>query len=170
MTDASYDVVIVGGGPAGATTGRVLAANGIPSLIIDKARFPRPKLCGGLLTIKTLNLVQQVFGVSIDELKHHSIFDNICEKYELNVGFEKTLISDKAAIPFYLSERDVYDTFLLHKTRDAGVAVLEGDGIKKVDPDNGLVFTGSGRTFKAKFIIGADGYNSVMRQIGRAHV
>ncbi|HVZ85388.1 MAG TPA: NAD(P)/FAD-dependent oxidoreductase [Polyangia bacterium] len=45
-----YDVLIVGGGPAGSTCGRVLARGGARVAILDRAQFPRVKLCGGWIS------------------------------------------------------------------------------------------------------------------------
>lgn len=47
---ATHDVVIVGGGPAGSTCARVLAAAGKQVAVIDRAEFPRVKLCAGWLS------------------------------------------------------------------------------------------------------------------------
>jgi len=45
-----YDVIICGAGPAGSTCARFLAGQGAEVLLLDKAVFPRPKICGGGLT------------------------------------------------------------------------------------------------------------------------
>ena len=47
-----YDTVIVGAGPAGASAARVLAEGGARVLLIDKAKLPRYKPCGGGLTVR----------------------------------------------------------------------------------------------------------------------
>ena len=52
-----YDVVIVGGGPAGSTAARECAALGLKALILDRAEFPRDKPCGGGVTARTANLL-----------------------------------------------------------------------------------------------------------------
>lgn len=44
------DVIIVGGGPAGSSCAWQLRRRGVDCLILDKAVFPRPKLCGGWIT------------------------------------------------------------------------------------------------------------------------
>ena len=53
MTHAGdrIDVAVVGAGPAGASAAAVLAAAGVDVALVDKARFPRDKLCGGLLSL-----------------------------------------------------------------------------------------------------------------------
>jgi flavin-dependent dehydrogenase len=53
----SVDIIVVGGGPAGASCARVLTAAGKDCLILDKAAFPRPKLCAGWLTPEVFDLL-----------------------------------------------------------------------------------------------------------------
>src|SRR5262249_38779991 len=47
-------VLIVGGGPAGATAGRTLARAGVPVRILDRSVFPRNKPCGGGISVRVL--------------------------------------------------------------------------------------------------------------------
>ena len=46
-----YDVIISGAGPAGSTTARYAAINGLKVLLIDKQVFPRDKPCGGAIVV-----------------------------------------------------------------------------------------------------------------------
>jgi 2-polyprenyl-6-methoxyphenol hydroxylase-like FAD-dependent oxidoreductase len=46
----SYDVIIIGAGPAGSLCARHLSRQGHSVLLLDKAQFPRPKICGDCLT------------------------------------------------------------------------------------------------------------------------
>src|SRR5437763_81938 len=50
MSETDYDVLIVGGGPAGSTCARQLTAAGAKVAIFDRAEFPRVKLCAGWLS------------------------------------------------------------------------------------------------------------------------
>ena len=49
-----YDVIVVGGGPAGSTTAMRLAEQGASVLLADKAKFPRDKPCGGGMTLRAV--------------------------------------------------------------------------------------------------------------------
>ena len=49
------DVLVVGGGPAGSTCAARLRAEGLDVLVLDKAEFPRPKLCAGWITPAVLD-------------------------------------------------------------------------------------------------------------------
>src|SRR5436853_5276931 len=49
-----FDVLVVGGGPAGSTTAYRLAEGGASVLLVDKATFPRDKPCGGGLTMRAV--------------------------------------------------------------------------------------------------------------------
>ena len=50
MSDFRTDVLVIGGGPAGATAAHQLAAAGVSVTLIDRARFPREKTCGESLS------------------------------------------------------------------------------------------------------------------------
>ncbi len=47
-----YDVIIIGGGPAGATAAFTLATQGCTALLLEKAKLPRYKVCGGGLVYR----------------------------------------------------------------------------------------------------------------------
>ncbi len=49
LAQRDWDVVVIGAGPAGAVAATLLARRGLAVLLVDKAPFPRPKVCGGCL-------------------------------------------------------------------------------------------------------------------------
>ncbi len=65
----TYDVLVVGGGPAGATAAALAARAGLSTLIIERTRFPREKVCGDCLNPGAWRVLDEL-GVSekIDRL------------------------------------------------------------------------------------------------------
>jgi flavin-dependent dehydrogenase len=57
------DVIVVGAGPAGATTAFYLAQSGVDVLLLEKSRFPREKVCGDGLTPRA---VKSLVGMGIN--------------------------------------------------------------------------------------------------------
>ncbi|MEI6665216.1 MAG: FAD-dependent oxidoreductase, partial [Chloroflexota bacterium] len=53
----NYDAIVVGAGPAGSTAAREIAARGKSVLLLDRAKFPRDKPCGGGVTIRCADLL-----------------------------------------------------------------------------------------------------------------
>ncbi len=159
----TYNVIIADGGPAGSTAGYLLSKAGLRVLIIDKSAFPRKKLCGGLITYKTVKLLERVFGETAASLKEKDIinYESCC--YE--IFSRKTLIARRTVkLPFMFVDRNRYDHYFLEKARDAGAGLVEGDGVISLDVLKSMVTTMSGRKFAADVIIGADGVNSRIRR------
>src|SRR5262245_48581199 len=75
-----YDAVIIGGGPAGAATALMLARAGWTVAIVEKSRYPRPKVCGEFISATTfplpaeLGLLDEVRGLAGPEIRRVAIF------------------------------------------------------------------------------------------------
>ena len=54
-----YDVVVVGAGPAGSFASHLLARSGLNVLLVERATFPRAKVCGGCLNALGVNLLKE---------------------------------------------------------------------------------------------------------------
>jgi len=163
-TDRSdYDAVIVGGGPGGSTAAYLLSKFGFQVLVIDKENFPRPKLCGGLLTDKTFRLLNRVFDETESSLTDKHILNFRADHYEVFYK-DKPMVKKHSEIPFFFVDRKIYDSFLLEKAREAGAEIIEGEKVQAVDFSTTEVVTSTGKRFRSRFIVGADGANSVVRK------
>ena len=65
-TEAHVDVVVVGAGPSGSSAAMAALKGGVSVAIIDKAAFPRAKLCGGLITGRCAQHLRDIFGTQIE--------------------------------------------------------------------------------------------------------
>ena len=77
-----YDVAIVGAGPAGSTLANHLVRSGYKTLILEKSRFPRTKVCGdlisakGLATLDALGCLEEVERQSYVPIEYATVFLN----------------------------------------------------------------------------------------------
>src|SRR3954447_7764472 len=98
-----YDAIVVGAGPAGSSSARSLAAGGARVLLLDKARFPRDKPCGGGVTVRAAD----VLGVDISPVVERTVF-GVYLSLKLGHGFERRY---RAPLT-YLTQRRLLDAFL----------------------------------------------------------
>jgi geranylgeranyl reductase family protein len=151
---SDYDVLIVGAGPAGSTAARLLAAGGARACLVDKARFPRPKPCGGALSPRTLRYLPS----GVDRL--------------VRARIQRAVFTFRSGKPFeiasptpmgYMVCRDEFDTWLRAGAEEAGVSVRDGAGVRAIEEtENGFTVHAGGETISAGTVIGADGANSLV--------
>ena len=160
--DNAFDVIIIGGGPAGTTSAYLLNKYGYKVLLLDKKEFPRSKLCGGLITEKTLNLMLKIFDLSLSDLFNDNVIDYVSDSYK--VYFKDKLITEnKMETKFYLVRREVYDNYLLTQVKNNKVKVIEDTKVVDIDFENNKVITENNDYYQSKYIIAADGANSLVR-------
>ena len=158
-----YDVIVAGAGPAGSTAGFILSRAGLKVLLIDKNRFPREKICGGIITYKTVRLLERIFGLTVKSLTEKGLINYEASSYEVRCK-NSVIAHGRHSIPFRFVDRERYDDFLLGMARESGAEVIEGERIASLDVLRSAVTTASGLRFAARAVIGADGVNSRVRR------
>ncbi len=152
---SDYDVIVVGGGPGGASASRFCASRGLRTLLLEKERLPRYKPCGGCLSLKTIRLL---------EFDINPVIENTINEAKFTYRLKKSF-SIKSEAPFgFLVMRDRFDKFLIEKALAEGVTLLEGEkviGVSEIG-ERVEVELARGNKFYSKYLIGADGAESTV--------
>ncbi len=163
-TARTFDLLIIGAGPAGAAAAMTACRAGLSAALIDKAAFPRAKLCGGLVTGRARTQYREIFGGELDPV----LFQTHSEIAFHADGAQLGPVEQSPAL--YLTMRWGMDAHLLGFALAAGAADFTGQRIAKISPETTSVTLADGTLLTGRILIGADGVNSAVARalFGRA--
>lgn len=170
----TYDVIVVGGGPGGASTSLFLQKKGYKVLLLEKAQYPRDKICGDAVSGKSVGMLKEL-GIesemeTLDNAKVYGLVFSSPEGKMLEIPFPVTDGQGNAKPRGYVCRRLVFDNFLFSHAKkkveareqftvtdllwDANQTVV---GVKGIDGPSKQPME-----FRAKFVVAADGANSIL--------
>ena len=159
-----FDVAIVGGGPAGSSCAAFCATAGLQSLIIDREKFPREKVCGDCLNPSCWPVLARLELVEKVRVLPHS---KLCSVAFIAIdGREVTIDLPSGADCEISVKRSLFDDLLLKRASELGANVHEQTTVTGLSRNGDWkIETASGQTFHARMLIGADGRNSTVAHL-----
>jgi geranylgeranyl reductase family protein len=146
----SFDAIVVGAGPAGSITAYRLASAGASVLLLDRARFPRDKPCGGGLTYRAI----RELPVAVDP-----VVEDVVDRFEFGFRYGHRFERRGASPIILMTQRRRLDAFLAERAAEAGAEFR--DGVKATRVGEGGEVTVDDETFRGEVVIGADGVNGI---------
>ena len=156
-----FDVAIVGGGPAGSSCASFCAQAGLETLLLEREKFPREKVCGDCLNpscwpvLRRLELEEHVRTLPHGKLRAVDF-----------IGTNRRSISialpDGAEIAV---KRSLFDELLLSRARALGAQVFENATVTALQRNEHWRICATGQDFEARVLVAADGRNSTVARL-----
>lgn len=172
MAAPDHEVLVVGGGPAGAAAGYWLAAAGRDVVVVERKVFPRDKTCGDGLTPRA---VRQLADMGLEEViadAHHRTVGLRARGHGVTLELPWPSHPELPSHGYVVRRRDL-DQLVAEHAVEAGATVHQGTEVVAPTFDRGIltgasvrdVGTGATRDVSASYVVVADGANS---RFGRA--
>jgi flavin-dependent dehydrogenase len=170
MSTSTYDAIVVGGGPAGATTATLLAQHGRQVLLLERESFPRYHIGESLMphtwfTFERLGVLDWL-KQSGSPRKHSVQFVSISGKVSQPFYFFKTITEDWAST--WQIRRSDFDKMMLENAAATGVDVRQGVAVRDVLREGDRVIgvradvPGGSETHRARVVVDATGRDALL--------
>ena len=156
-----FDVAIVGGGPAGTSCAAFCARAGLRTLVLEREKFPREKVCGDCLNPSSWPVLERLqIADRVRALPHGNL-----ERVEF-IPIRGRAISVKLPRDAEIAvKRSLFDQLLLERAQSLGAEVSEATTVSALKRDETWRITTAERIFEARTLVAADGRNSTIARL-----
>jgi menaquinone-9 beta-reductase len=156
----SYDVAIVGGGPAGASCASFCAMAGLRVVVLERETFPREKVCGDCLNPACWPVLRRLRLEDGVRALPHGALDRV-DFIAINGRSVSVNLPAGAEIAV---KRSLFDQLLFDRARQLGAELHGSATVTQVKQEGSSEWTvdTKGASFRARILVGADGRNSTV--------
>jgi len=149
-----YDVIVAGGGPAGAAAAIAASSRGLSTLVLEKAGRGRDKFCGGGVTVLARRYLAELGAREVEE-----VFEAWCEGHVLVLPGERLLVDAVRGLSYAMVRRRVFDAKLLEIAEASGARVVEGARVERAEagPEGVTVVDSRGERYTGRYLVVATG-------------
>lgn len=170
MQIKTFDVIIVGAGPAGCAAAYMLSGHGLSIAVVEKSVFPRDKVCGDALSADVSNQFVRMSDQLAKSFEHFpkKLASNGVRFFAPNhqkLDIEFTPPKDRFGGGFIASRLD-FDHFFFNQLQNLGdVTIFQQQQIKDVVvTEEKISLTTADLVFEGKIALGADGAHSILNK------
>lgn len=150
-----FDLIVVGAGPAGSAAAATAARAGLSVALVDKATFPRNKLCGGGFTGRAMRAYRDAFGGEAPDAPYLTATSVAFGAFGREIGRYDDVP------PLHMTMRETLDAALFRAAVAAGAEPFTGTAPRDIDVAEMTVRVGDAH-LAARVMIGADGVSSAV--------
>jgi flavin-dependent dehydrogenase len=156
-----YDVAVIGGGPAGCAAAITARRAGARVLLLERGKYPRPKVCGEFVSSEALELLRKLLG------DDNSLLDSASPVTSARIFIDCQIITAKVEPRASSIPRFDMDHALWRAAEQAGVHALQQSPVQRIEGGNTYTLSTADQRYSARTVINASGRWSNLRANSR---
>ena len=149
-----HDLIVVGGGPAGAACARKAAEDDLDVLLLERSIHPRRKLCGGALTQRIANYLDPDYD---------KVVEGRISTAKIISPSGQPILAANNDVNISMVKRHRFDNYMIEKARSAGAEVIQDSRVVAIEQlRSSIRVLTEGYSYKGHLLVGADGVNGIV--------
>lgn len=148
----TYDLMVIGGGPAGCSTAITAARAGARVLLLERGHYPRHRVCGEFVSAESLNLLSDLLSDATRELVRNAPRISQSRVFADGAPLHLPIDPPAASIPRFDLDRALWDSCI-----KIGIDVRQGYPVRFIHGDGPFTVRANGENFEARALVNAAG-------------